>query len=161
MKRTTYDLESGMTLVEAVVVVTLLGVLSVAAAPLFSGADRVALWRASRGLASDLRFAQEHAMQYGVATALELDAASSSYRIVESATGRPVLDPLLGTPLVVDLGASGVSWPDDRRVDYTSSGTVATAVAIPLQHESGDRLVIDVAAESGFVVIEDDAEATR
>lgn len=162
MSRRAGERESGMTLVEAVVVVTLLGVLSVAVAPLFSGADRVALWRVSRGLASDLRFAQEYAMQHGVATTVEMDARSGRYRIVETKTGESVLDPLLGSPFVVDAkGESNVSWPEDVRVEYTASGYAAAPFSIPLRHPSGDSLVVQVAAESGLVRIVETLEAVR
>ena len=177
--------EDGMTLVELVVVIALLGILSVAAAPLFEGASSTALWNASRRIAIDLRYAQEYAQQYGLSTVVEFDLRSQRYRVLQGSSRRPVADPLHRGDLVVDFedlsgvtlvsvdppsesesrsgspsrSSSGAFAADTggsvRRIAYSSSGETADGASIVLAHESGESIRMEVEPTSGRVRIDE------
>ncbi|MCX7421009.1 MAG: prepilin-type N-terminal cleavage/methylation domain-containing protein [Planctomycetia bacterium] len=92
-------LRSGFTLVEMLIVVTVLGILASVILPSMNSTSSViGLEAAARTLAADLRIARQSAVQYNSSYAVKLNLTANSYQIVFTGTGSvPTLTNLLGS----------------------------------------------------------------
>lgn len=94
----------GFTLVELVIVITILGLLVVVAVPNRSATDEVSLRAASRRLASDLRYAQGQSIARRIRHGVRFELAEKRYAVVATGRGEPVEDPgARGHALVVSF----------------------------------------------------------
>ena len=83
----------GFTLVELVLVITILGILALVAVPSRNPADEVSLRAAARRLASDLRYAQGQSIARRVRHGVRFDLGEKSYAVVATGRGEPIEDP--------------------------------------------------------------------
>jgi len=94
----------GFTLVELVIVITILGLLVVVAVPNRSATDEVSLRAASRRLASDLRYAQGQSIARRIRHGVRFEIAEKRYEVVTTGRGEPIEDPgARGHALVVSF----------------------------------------------------------
>lgn len=85
----------GYSLVEMLIVMTVIGILATIAIPVASSASSNGLKSAGRVLASDLRMASDLAVQYGTQYTVTFDWARNEYQVTLSGPGNP---PLLHNP---------------------------------------------------------------
>lgn len=83
---------SGYTLIEMLIVVTIVGLLATVVVPTMnSSSSVVSLEAMARTLAADLRLARQLSVQHKGAYSVTLDRTNNSYQIVAPATGTPAL----------------------------------------------------------------------
>lgn len=94
----------GFTLVELVLIISILGVLVVIAVPDRSAVDEVSLRAASRKLASDLRYAQGQSIARRIRHGIRFEVEEKRYEVVATGRGEPIEDPAArGHALVVSF----------------------------------------------------------
>jgi len=106
-----------VTLVELLIVVTLIAIMATLAMPMLSDTDATRLQAAARLLAADLAFAQVESITHANDTCLvTFDQASGSYTVARtSAPATPITNPATNQPYVTQFGSglaaelSGVS----------------------------------------------------
>lgn len=79
----------GYTLIEMLIVMTVIGILATIALPGRISNPAVSLKAAGRVLASDLRLASDLAVQYATDYTLTFDVARNEYRLTETGPGNP------------------------------------------------------------------------
>ncbi len=101
----------GFTLVEMLIVVTIVGILASVVIPSLSSASgAVALEATARSLAADIRGARQSAVQYNASFAVTFDLASNSYQtnpVSGSAPGMVSVLAHAGSSSTIDLDTSG------------------------------------------------------
>ena len=80
---------SGHTLIELLMVVTVIGILATVAVPAMSNGASAGLKAAGRVLASDLRLASDLAVQYGTQYTITFDLTKNQYQLTLSGPGNP------------------------------------------------------------------------
>lgn len=93
----------GYTLIEMLIVMTVIGILATMAIPSQVSGSAVSLKAAGRVLASDLRLATDLAVQYATEYQVSFDVGRNEYRLVHTGTGSP---PALYNPYSA-TGATG------------------------------------------------------
>lgn len=94
----------GFTLVELVILISILGLLVMIAVPNRSAVDEVSLRAAARRLASDLRYAQGQSIARRIRHGVRFDVAEKRYEVVATGRGEPIEDPgARGHALVVSF----------------------------------------------------------
>jgi type II secretion system protein H len=89
-KPETRNPKRGFTLVEMLIVVTVMGLLATVVIPtLNSASSMISLEAAARTLAADLQIARQSAVQYNSTYAVTFDLAANSYQIKFTGTGSP------------------------------------------------------------------------
>lgn len=96
MKGKTRKNRSAFTLVELLIVVSLVGVLVSIAVPAFRSHRTQSLESVARILAADLRLARSQAIQFNTEYTVRFDVANNAYELVHTGTGNP---PPLRNPL--------------------------------------------------------------
>lgn len=145
----------GMSLVDVVVTVLIIGILTVAAAPRFADSlSRHRVEAAARRLAADLKYARTHARVKNRAETVSFDPAGDRYSLsTASRMGRPSqpYETALGDDFQVDLVSA----------DFTGSAAVTfNAYAVPsaggavVVTAGGHQRTIVVAADSGHVAVQ-------
>jgi len=83
----------GFTLIELIVVMTLLGILAWVAYPKITAKDEIKLDAAARRVAADLRYAQNRSIGTRVVHGLVFEPALSRYTVFAPNVASPVVDP--------------------------------------------------------------------
>ncbi len=136
---------SGFTLVELVLVMTVVGILSVAAVPAFLNTGGPKADGAARKVVSDLSYARRLAQNRNGIYGVSFSAANDRYTVYlyNPATNSttPITDPLVGTPMIVDLkvlpGLGGVdlqnpNFQGGTEVRFSPDGKPADANGVAL-----------------------------
>jgi MSHA pilin protein MshC len=153
----------GFTLVELVVIITLLGILAFVAVPRFMNQGAVNVSVMAEQLANDIRFTQSLAMTSGQGNRINLTAAT--YQITTSA-GVPIVHPVTGNTAPIPLNnasLSGYSPPltnsyvafDSKGVPYTdvATNTVLVANATITLTTGGNTRTVVISPQTGRVVV--------
>ena len=149
--------KAGFTLVEAVVLISIIGILGVAAAPRFLSMSDMAASRAHRQALSDLRYA--HQLSSASGCPVQIDFDSSGYTLTQRMSCRsgtftlPVIDPTANSApftIATPAGLAIASTVDPLVFDSLgratqSDGTVTTATI-----DIGPRQ-LEVVGETGLV----------
>lgn len=110
---------AGFTLVEAVIAITILGILAWVAYPRLSATSEIRLDAAARRVASDLRYAQGRSIGTRVTHGLLFESAAGRYTVYAPAWTAAAVDPVdRGRPLRVDFA---------RRVEYQGVAIASAA----------------------------------
>ena len=146
---------AGFTLVELIIVITLLGVLSFAAASRLSDRDEVNAHGLSEELANTLRFAQKAAVAQRRNINVLIDAAGGRVRVcLDSADPclQPILSPSGGALLVLaPNGIALTSTTAQFSFDALGRPSAASGVSITAAASDGTQFAVRVEAESGYV----------
>jgi len=94
---------SGFTLIEAVMVVVILGILYFAAQPRFDTFYNLKLKTAAKKLISDIRYTQSLAVSRHDDYAIYFDVDGENYRVYRVSDGKLAKDPFTNTDLIVDF----------------------------------------------------------
>ena len=149
--------DAGFTLVEAVVLIAVLGILGAVAAPRFLSLRELEAARAHRQALADLRYAQHQAAASGCP--VEVDFEAGGYRLRQrsacrtGAFDRELVDPVTSqAPLAVALpeGVSLSSSVDPIVFDALGRLTNAAGTPTDLSVRIGGRTLAGV-GETGFV----------
>jgi prepilin-type N-terminal cleavage/methylation domain-containing protein len=98
----------GVTLVELVIVITILGVLAWIAFPNFAPFYEIKLDAAARRVAADLRYAQSRAIGRRIVHGILFEPAAERYTVFAPNVLSPVIDPVdRSGPLQVDFNSGG------------------------------------------------------
>ena len=85
--------EKGFSLVELIIVVTIMGILAWVAYPRLTATTEIKIDAAARRVAADLRYAQNRAIGTRVVHGLLFDAAAESYKVFAPTPATPAVDP--------------------------------------------------------------------
>ena len=158
----------GFTLVELVLLISILGILVLVAIPDRSSIDEVSLRAAARRLASDLRYAQGESMARRVRHGVRFDVAGKRYAVVATGRGEPVEDPgARGHALEVDFTSASAfrgvtlvsaSFDGSPEVSYDYFGVPCDLAAREIRHPGivvlacgGRTATVEVAPGTGKV----------
>ncbi len=130
-----------MTLVELVIIMTLLGLVAFSVVPKFNAYDAIHTRAAAKQLAADLRYAQSRAISTRVRHGVDFDVAGETYTVFRESPGTPAADPLdPGTEMTrtlkrvglaaVSFGTSDAVWFDSMGTPYDESGDELLAVGL-------------------------------
>jgi hypothetical protein len=160
----------GFTLVELVLIISILGLLVVIAVPNRSGVDEVSLRAASRKLASDIRYAQGQAIARRIRHGVRFEVQEKRYEVVATGRGEPIEDPgARGHALVVSFknpsAAHGVtlvsaSFDGAREVSFDFFGVPSTIAGREIRRPGlivlacgGMTSTVEVAPGTGKVTV--------
>lgn len=117
----------GYSIIELVVVISLLGVLAVAAVVMTTSVDDSRLNVAANQVLSDIYFAQQNATTTGQTSGVDF-VGSGSYTVYQGTTATPLLSPLTGQNLVVLLADNypNVTISANYVVEFDSMGAPTT-----------------------------------
>lgn len=148
---------SGFTIIEAVVVISAVGILAAVAAPRFLAMSEFGVSRAHRQTLSDLRFAQRRSASSGCP--VQVDFTGNGYTLSQrtgcrtGAFGQALVDPVTNlAPYAVGLG-SGIaitSTLDPMVFDSLGRVTTSLGVVTDVSIDVGGR-AIQAVGETGFV----------
>lgn len=145
----------GMTLVELVVVISLVGLLALVAVPRFAGRDEVELRAAARRVAADLRWAQARAIATRTRHGVVFDAATGRYTVYRGAPSTPADDFLRpGSPMrrgVEPVTLVSADFDGAPRVEFDSMGVPWSASG---ELTAPGRVVLAVSGAADTVVVE-------
>lgn len=148
--------ECGASLIEFVIVIVLIGTLSVAVVPIFTGGRDVALWKAAEQLRVDLRFAQEWAINHHTPTSVLFVAGANRYELLAGAV--PIPHPATQLDYVVDLAEDGISLGAlslaiGSLVTYESTGEATSWGSVELMAGGASRTV-SVEEDTGAIQLQ-------
>ncbi len=134
-------LRTGFTLVEMLIVVTIVGILASVIVPTLSSASgAVALEATARGLAADIRGARQSAVQYNASFAMTFNLTNNSYQTSPVSGSAPGMVNVLahaGSGSTIDLDTSGAGGRNRSHVVLggaalkTSKGSVVDLTFTP------------------------------
>lgn len=146
----------GISLVEVVGVLALLGVLGLAAVVWVPSGDPARLDAAVKQVQSDVQHARQLAMTTGTTHGVQF-VQNGNYTVYISAIATPVLSPLTRQSMVITLSGKypGVSLQTNYTVEFNSLGapSVGGDGSVTVTNTSGNRSVM-VRAATGSVVIQ-------
>ena len=95
---------AGFSLVELIIVITIMGILAWVAYPRLTATSEIKLDAAARRVAADLRYAQNRSIGTRVVHGLLFDASTESYKVFAPTPGTTAVDPAdRAKPLSVDF----------------------------------------------------------
>ncbi len=150
---------AGFSLLELVLVLTIVGVLAVFAAPRLASAPGVTLSAVSAQLAANIRYAQGLAMSRG--QRYRINFTANTYQITDMG-GAPIVQPLTASTAAISVAPatlSGYDPPltggyvafDTKGVPYVSATGPLAAVAMITINSGGETASITIAPETGSV----------
>ena len=111
--------EAGFSLVELILVITIMGILAWIAYPRLTATTEIKLDAAARRVAADLRYAQNRSIGTRVVHGLLFDTAAERYTVFAPTPATPAVDPAdRAKPLTVDF---------TRRVEFQGVTIVSAA----------------------------------
>ncbi|MFQ5753861.1 MAG: prepilin-type N-terminal cleavage/methylation domain-containing protein [bacterium] len=158
--------QKGFTLIELIVIITIIGILSYIAVANFSDSNsQVQYGTLIRKIATDVRFAQQLALTEGRSTHVYIDQANNRYYLKWD-DGTYIQNPVGGGDFIVQLGVGEFSAVQitgtefvNGRLDFSTSGIPLNAGSV----FSGELYLVtlnnakrlQVTANTGFLKIED------
>ena len=150
---------SGFTVLELVLVLVMVGVLAVFAAPRLFTVQSIALPATAAQLAASIRYTQSLAMSRG--QRYRINFAAGGYQITDMG-GAPIVQPLTASTAAVSLAPAvltGFNPPltgdylafDGRGVPYVSATTPLAGTATITLTSGAEVASVSVAAETGHV----------
>jgi len=146
---------SGVTLVELLVVVALLGIiLSVAVPRFYDFVPRIQLESAARGLSAEFRLAQQKAITTGKRCTIRFYLYGHRYRTFYPGSSESI-------DLPTGISYATINFPSDdgaygiRRLYFNRSGAPNRGGTVGLKNEYGDRIYVIVTPATGRVRISD------
>lgn len=120
---------NGFSLMELILVISLMGIMSFVAAPIFMDNQQFNLDGAARKLESELQYIQNLAMTTGESygfrtTGAGSGGANTAYEIYRVATDDPIESPYTHLPMEEDLesGFQGIVFSENEQIVFNSDG---------------------------------------
>lgn len=149
-------MKKGFTLIEVMLVVTLLGIMIGVYVISGENLSAVAIDGASKKVQSDIRYAQQLAQSRGANHGVNFTASGSTYEVYLGSPGASVLSPVTGQTMIENFDQfPGVSIAADYQVEFNTSGVpiVGGNQGVRLTALSGGIREIYVTGTTGAVVI--------
>lgn len=150
------SMKNGFTLIEIIVVLSVLGILAALYTASTGNLSDVSIDTASRRLQSDLRYVQQLATNSGVNHGVVF-TSGSGYTAYRGSPGTPVIDPVTRQSLTVSMATyQGVALNTTDRVEFDPTGTPVMGGdhRIRMTATSGSIRDIYVVDKTGAVVID-------
>ena len=147
------------TLIEIAIVIVVLAILAAVVVPIAMSASSVQVVGAGRMVASDLQYAQTHAISTQSPVAVVFDPASESYQLSNASGG--LIHPITNSSYFVDFSGDGrfaevdiVSADFDGLTSVTFDELGAPDAGGSVQLQAGpDALSVDVANATGKITV--------
>ncbi len=146
--------KSGFTLIELVLMISLLGIMVVLYVESAGDLSNISVDGASRKAQSDIRYAQQLAQATGVVHGAKFDAGGG-YEVYVGSPGHPAMDPVTRQSLVEDMSDfPGVSISNNYEVRFDSVGrpTIGADRRVRFTATSGAIRDVYVIDQTGAVV---------
>lgn len=142
--------QTGFTLIEAVIVFVIIGIISVFVAARWHGPD-MSLDAQTDQLARDIRYTQSLAMQRAEQFRINLNAGANQYTIFDNG-GTPIIHPASNTSTITLSG--GVQLNTSGNIIFNSLGVpISGAGNYNLSITAGGNRTISVTPETGRVTV--------
>lgn len=149
-----YRSTAGFTLIETVMVILLIGVLGVVAAPRLGGQAVYDLESATHDLIEAIRYAQEQSMVHSGAAPYQIAITTSGYTVTQN--GAPITNPLDGSAGYSHNPTewAGVSISAAQTISFNSRGTPTCSIACSTPDDSSVSLTLTKSGNSVSITIE-------
>ena len=147
---------NGFTLLELVLMISLLGIMVVFFVESAGNLSDVSIDAGSRKVQSDIRYAQQLSLSSGVTHGVVF-TANDGYEVYANAPGNPILNPATGRPMVETFdNFPGVSVAASYRIEFNGKGvpTIGGDERIRLAATSGALRDVYVVDQTGAVVVD-------
>lgn len=148
--------EQGFTLLELLLVVSMLGVISLLFISYTGDVGNVSVDAASWKIQSDIRYAQQLATNKGTTHGVDF-VRNGNYTVYSGTTSTPVSDPLKHIPMIESLSSFGdLSINNNYRVEFDKFGapTLGGGGNVEILADSGARRRVYVIDTTGAVIVD-------
>ena len=152
----------GFTIIELVAVVVIVATVSVTAFASFSGDAEYRLEVAARKVATDIRYAQQLAMDHRGTYTITFNTASDTYTLYDKNSGTiPAMDPFLQSDFIVELDAgvyAGVTieaadFGGNNYIQFEKGGDLVSTGSVTIAYGSkGKKIEV---LQTGLIVLSD------
>lgn len=144
----------GVTLIELLCIIAILGVLSAIAIPeIVSTIDKWVLDSTAKEIVEDIRWTQHLATTKGIYHHFEVNLKENLYRIRSTALRDPTIKRVEFNPNISEITCTFKSEGDFKRLTFSPTGIPSQTGSITLTSKKGNELTITVAVGTGRVEI--------
>lgn len=138
----------GVTLIEVVICIAIIGIISCAALPALTAGDMFLLQNSSKELLYDMRLVQQTAVSDGCGCMILFDISDNSYRACSGPAGDVMFKKKLPDGIVFDRsGLSAVGY----KITFTDSGNASSCTVSLLDSKRGKRKDISIQIATGYI----------
>lgn len=146
--------EKGLTLIELICAIAILGILLVVAVPSITDSiDKWILESTARQIVEDIRWTQHLAITKGVTHNFDLNITNRSYRIRSAVIQEPTIKSVKFNSTIANISSSFRNHGSYKRLSFATTGNPSQTGSIVLTSKKGRELTITVAVGTGRVTI--------
>lgn len=145
---------AGFTLIELVMVIVLIGIIAIVAAPRLGDQDVYDLDRATHDLIEAIRYAQEQSMTHSGAAPFQIAISTSGFAVTQS--GTPILNPLDGSAAYTNNVTewANVSVSSAETISFDSHGKPSCITACSEPEDTSVSLTLRKGSSNTSITIE-------
>jgi len=146
--------EQGLTLIELICTITVLGMLLVVAVPSITDLiDKWVLESTAREIVEDIRWTQYLAITKGVTHNFDLNVANRSYRVRSALLQEPTIKSVKFKSTITNITSTFRNHGSYKRLSFATTGNPSQTGSIILTSKKGREITITVAVGTGRVII--------
>ena len=146
--------EKGLTLIELICAISILGILLVIAVPITTDLiDKWILESTAREIVEDIRWTQHLAITKEISHNFDLNISNRSYRIRSANIRESIIKSVKFSSAISNISSTFKNHGTYKRLSFTPTGNPSQTGSIVLTSKKGRELTITVAVGTGRVTI--------